>query len=33
MSIRKALMGLFVLAAWVLLAVPSFADSQVRIVR
>jgi hypothetical protein len=33
MSIRKASMCLFVLAALVLLAVPSFADSQVRIVR
>ena len=33
MSIRKASMCLIVLAALVLLAVPSFADSQVRIVR
>jgi hypothetical protein len=33
MSIRKALMRLVVLAALVLLALPSFADSQVRIVR
>jgi hypothetical protein len=33
MSIRKASMCLIVLAALVLLAVPSFADSHVRIVR